>query len=448
MRRRPAGERPRRGRACLVLAIAGAMLGERPAWAAETDLDLDLVARVYSYAHDSEADSVRVGGTLRAEPRIGVAWPSLRMQLAAVVRADNLGYVRTEKLLDAAGDDDVRRSIDYGESFVEWDRGSWSLRAGKLLFAWGTADSVNPVDILNPRDYTDIVEFEKVPVDAVALTHFGEWVTVTGAVLPGFQPSRLPSPRTRFFPPPPPRVSVGPVELPVELALVSARRTRPDTSSTRVPVALKLDGSLRGVDWFGSYYQGATRDGLIDASTRLSPDARRVISEVRRVFPRQRVFGAGLATFFGPFGVRAEAAYFKDLERQGDDYVQLVFGGDRRWSDLIGDVDLGVNLQYALDRTRDRGRIVNQTPAVMSRVFSDNVLLRVDLEFNPDTSALLEATMNVDDSDGFGKFEIVTRIRGAWQVAVGCDLFFGSSDGFFSQFQRNDRFFVRVESAF
>ena len=445
--------RPRSGRggrwAVLAGWIANLTVGlPSSVRAADSDLRLELESAVYAYAHDSREDSTRLGASIRVEPSLRVEWTAWQLQLAAVARADNLDYVRSDKLFDAAGDQDSRITLDYGESFLSTDWGSWGLRAGKLLFAWGTADGVNPVDVLNPRDYTDIIDFEKVPVDAVSLTYYGEMATLTAVVLPGFQPSRLPSPGSRFFPAAPRTLPVDGEDVPLELELRSAKRFRPDTSGTALPFAIKADGTLRGIDWFVSYYQGATRDGLVRAGSGVSIEAGLARVPIERVFPRQRILGGGFAGFWGRLRLRGEIAHFEDLGDQGDDYVQAVFGGDRRWPDLIGEVDVGVNVQYAIDRRRSRGRVVNQTPAPMSRVFSDNLLLRVDFELDPDTGLRFEGTLNTEDDDGFCRMEFTTRVKRAWNLTVGGDAFFGSSDGFFSQFQRNDRIFFKVTTVF
>lgn len=76
---------------------------------------------------------------------------------------------------------------------VAFDR--FDLRAGALIFNWGSSDLVGPADILNPLDYrrnfVAAIEDAKIPVIAAELAgHFGP-VTIRGVVQPFFTAPRF-----------------------------------------------------------------------------------------------------------------------------------------------------------------------------------------------------------------------------------------------------------------
>jgi hypothetical protein len=57
-------------------------------------------------------------------------------------------------------------------NFITWQPGSFSITLGYQVFNWGTADTLNPTDNLNPKIYTKDIEPEKLPIFSVSAGYF------------------------------------------------------------------------------------------------------------------------------------------------------------------------------------------------------------------------------------------------------------------------------------
>jgi hypothetical protein len=68
-----------------------------------------------------------------------------------------------------------------GVQELEYDGEGFSIAAGLLEINWGSADGVNPTDVLNPRDYSALPEPEKLPVPALQV----KWFPITRIALEG-----------------------------------------------------------------------------------------------------------------------------------------------------------------------------------------------------------------------------------------------------------------------
>ena len=100
---------------------------------------------------------------------------------------------------------------------------------GKQFYAWGTADFFNPTDNINPYDYLDVLERDKLAVWSAAarLPRVRRLVFV---VVPVFTPSRVPLFRQPVTPEPPPgfQVIADDRVLPDSRTPTSARRAAAD----------------------------------------------------------------------------------------------------------------------------------------------------------------------------------------------------------------------------
>src|SRR5207248_6586983 len=97
--------------------------------------------------------------------------------------------------LDRDGNDREVVYLVTPEARVTYSFGPFDLRAGAIVFSWGSSDLVAPIDVLNPIDYrrnfVAAIDDAKIPVLAAELvTHVGP-LTIRGVVEPFFTPSRV-----------------------------------------------------------------------------------------------------------------------------------------------------------------------------------------------------------------------------------------------------------------
>lgn len=81
------------------------------------------------------------------------------------------------------------------EAFVRWRSGPISVRAGNLVFAWGSSDLIAPSDVLNPLDLRrgglGLAEGVKIPILAGEVVASLGPLTLRGVAAPFFTPSRF-----------------------------------------------------------------------------------------------------------------------------------------------------------------------------------------------------------------------------------------------------------------
>ena len=97
--------------------------------------------------------------------------------------------------LSREGDDRWFLLARAPEAYLSWSRGPVQVRAGYLVFDWGTSEVIGPIDVLNPPDLrqglTSLDADYKIPVPAVEAVFTAGWLTVRGVVEPVFTPGRF-----------------------------------------------------------------------------------------------------------------------------------------------------------------------------------------------------------------------------------------------------------------
>jgi hypothetical protein len=73
-----------------------------------------------------------------------------------------------------------------------FNRGGWTVEAGKQFVRWGKADILNPTDRFAPRDFLSIADTDYLPITAVRATYERGSNTVDMVWQPRFTPSRTP----------------------------------------------------------------------------------------------------------------------------------------------------------------------------------------------------------------------------------------------------------------
>lgn len=88
----------------------------------------------------------------------------------------------------------ARDRFDIEEAYGDVTFGGLSLRAGRSFVTWGTANLFSPADIINPRDYRDIVRSEKWASWLMRVSYGLGPVSIEAYWLPVVEPHLLPLP--------------------------------------------------------------------------------------------------------------------------------------------------------------------------------------------------------------------------------------------------------------
>lgn len=375
-------------------------------------------------------------------------------------------------------------SLEIEEAYTEWERGPFTVRAGKQKFAWGVLDGVQLNDWLNPEKWYDPIltdeQDRKIGVPALTVSYFApplggisdlRW---TIAWVPVHVPFRFPLNRERWFPPlaEPPATYRSQGLIPLALAVENGGST-PPRGFTEGDVGLRLAGRTHGVDWAFSYYEGFDPLPLLDVTSRGALiDGASVLEIVETpAFARIRTGGVDAAWTLGGFAVRAEVSYQpdrpflrnikRDLATPGDlspetlRFLSRVAAGERAAAYVRRDAFAwGVGVDYPIDGW------VPIFQVVQAQIFDNDLRLIVR-----DTETQLLASVEKRFFDGgvdarvvgvYGiessYFTILPRVRWRPRDDVELELGYltigGSRQSLIGQFATNDEVYMRARYRF
>lgn len=445
------GRRPLPSRRVPRIAIAALLAAAAPARADDRFAEVPRlpdwirgVARYKAFVYPDEGrqenDRVRnqVEADLELAPSLDPLLPGLRAE--TLFRA-----VWDDEHLSAGVFDerDERRPIaTFREAFLAWEHDALELRVGRQIFAWGKADLFNPTDTLNPRDYTDLLDNEKIGVDALTARWFAsERLAVEAVFVPVlFTPNRLPPRGARY--------DLVPPDFPIRIA---DRDIPPDTLASS-QYGVRLSGTVpeADLDWALTGHHGFDHWPNLKLRVRRLPQPPFFEPLLEPFYKKQDVAGLTLSRVFGPLEAHGEAGYFFHSERSEDEYVHYVAGGNWRKATLADDADeLFLVLEYAGLAPTDR-RAPGVIPGVWTTIFRSALLARARYSWNggdlvvETTAALL---LHGEDSQ-YVQAKAAYRVFEWLKLTVGTDILSGSKDSFFGQFRDDDRGFLFLEASF
>ncbi len=408
----------------------------------------EAIFKSYTYFQEAPADDrlYREEGILRLE------WAR---QFAPWIGVKVVGEARGDTDGDANGvyfeipDTNSHRSIvSLREATAAFRWAPVDVTIGKQFFAWGTADAYNPTDNINPYDYLDVLDTDKMAVYSVAARVQAGPTSFVAVVVPVFTPSRLPEATSRWAPQPPPGV----------IAVVHDREV-PGVEVANVQFAARLRTTLGGWDLSASYYEGFDDIPQFRAASLQSPSGV-VVTSLTPVFPRIRAVGMDFSTTVRGIEVHGEAAAKFTRENGRENRFQGIGGFTYTW-DGIGARWLdavALTLEYAGEialRTRDSSILPSGGgdsalgDLLAFNAFMNTVAGRVLLKVSEDTQVKLTANLNFDGpASYYAQVAVAHRFTDAFQAEAGLDFLGGDSRSFWGRWASNDRIFVVLRYLF
>lgn len=376
----------------------------------------------------------------------------MRVVLSGGLRGDTARWYERAIRLDLLERRERGSLLVLDEGYLQLRASELELRAGKIVYAWGSADGFNPTDNLNPRDYTDPLRAEK--MGAVS-THLG-WqrgdLGVDLVILPAFQPSRLPSPESRFTPdlpataPNPFFPGAGPAELTLDYDL--EERELPSVGFRNLQEAVRFTWKLPGSQ-LNATYQHLVSDlpafevqlGLPDLS------AGRLPVRVVQRFYRQELWGLDFQTAVGEYGLRGEVARSTARDPLAQDYVVAVVGADRRFADLVGEQDL--TLIASLLARRVTGSAAPGVGGLLDveLPFEEGVLLHALWEASTDVTFDVSLFTAFREGD-YQEALLSWRIADPLKLEVKVERAAGPADAYLGTIEEQSRLWARLRYSF
>ena len=389
---------------------------------------------------------------LRIEPELKLDLPA-GFQLGAIGRFRADGFDRLEPGLPTEFDvAPVTRPAELGnhaevelrELFVQGTLGPVWLRAGKQQVVWGQADGLKVLDVVDPQDFREFIlpafEDSRIPL----------WTLNTEIPIGASQLQLLwiPDPSADHIPPPDgtfafsaPRL-VGPPPPPG----VAVDLRNPDLPSglDASDAGARLSTFWHGFDLTANalwHYDDvpilarAVDFGAAGPTVRVTPS-----------YERTAVLGGSASNAFGNLTVRAELAYdtrhFTPTANpaDADGYVKTGELGAVVGFDWYGipETLLSVQIFPSLLTAHPSG--------ILRDRIDTNVTLLARRQFRNETLAVETMWIhNLNQGDGLLRPKISYELRDDLQVWFGFDVFYGTRNGVFGEFGRDDRVVLGFE---
>lgn len=327
------------------------------------------------------------------------------------------------------------------ELFADLTLGASYLRIGKQQVVWGEADGLKVLDQVNPQSFREFIlaDFEdsRIPLWMVnAEIPVGRAHSLQLLWIPDTTYHDVPEADAKFA------FSSSRLvpTLPAGVPIASITRERPSDLVKDSDVGMRLSSFLGGwqlsFNYLYHYFdQAVVRRDLTAAGVALSSS-----------YERTHLVGGTFNYATGDFVLRGEAGYSSDRyflsDRPGDrDGVVrsaefgTVLGVD--WSGLTNTL---ISAQLFQSSAFDHGRAMTRDRHERSA----SLLFRRDLRNQTITTELLWIH-SISDGDGVAQVQVRYAIRSQIELFAGMDVFYGSSNGLFGQFDARDRLTFGIE---
>jgi hypothetical protein len=374
------------------------------------------------YPQDALNDSGNYVGEalLRYEASAQLA-PGLRLNGGIDARTDTHRQTERSARLDWQDRKLLRPAFSVRRLSAVYNRGRFTLEAGKQFIRWGKADILNPTDRFAPRDFLTVVDNDFLGVPAVRATYEAGSTTIDAVWQVRFVPSRIPLVNQRW------------TVTPEELQYVPIY-----DFGSRFPggpgLGMRINHIGRGFEASVSFFDGNHYLPLIETQVYPTP-----VIGIQRYFPHLRTYGADAAIPLRWLTVKGEAAWFSSKTPTADEYVLYVIQLERQTGEwvLVGGYagEYVTNRRNPLDFAPDRG-------------LADAFLGRASYTIDTNRSIAFEAAVRQNGDGVWVKAEYTQAFGQHWRATAGFTLIRGELTDFLGQYRRNSHGLVSLRYSF
>ncbi len=341
----------------------------------------------------------------------------------------------------------------YGDIYELFNIEGLDLRLGKQMISWGTADKITPTNILNPNDFTDVLNIsDTIPVFALKLDYtFLDNYSISYIWQP--KAAKVLLPRSLDS-------SLFDFSVPIEgmnITKTSIIGIENQANALRNSVnAVKLKGNNFNIDWSLSYYHGY-EDIMLPNTVDVNPvGGTNITEDIILASPRIHMVGFDVAGELASIGYWAEFGLFipEDFDIKinlpgttktetilDEPYLKYTLGLDYTFS-----TSTYINLQYNHGFFTELGKD-NLDDYIFFRVeqklLNNKIKLTLGTVFNTDSFE------DIDDNYGLGILpEIAYMPYDDVELSLGAFLVFGTGDVLFAKMRDNDQVYLRAKYNF
>ena len=338
--------------------------------------------------------------------------------------------------------DDQRLEFELRENYVDFSAGDLEWRLGRQNIVWGEMVGMFLADVVSAKDLREFIlpDFQvlRIPQWAARTEHFSGdfhaeavWIPFPSYDLIG-KPQDFTNPNgsgADFYPYPP-----------VAFPFTIQKEVKPSTGLNHTNFGVRLSQLSNGWDMSGFYYTS-----MNNAATfyRVAPN----VYQPRH--DRIWQLGGSVAKDLGPVVLKAEAVYTHgrrfNLQTNLVDADGVVEQPMLDWAvglDFNPDTDTRMNVQFVQSVIFDHDadilpdRVENGMSLLVSRALTNQV--RAEL--------LLMSSLN--RSDWLIRPKVSWNFQPNWKATFGVDVFHGPADGYFGQYDQQDRVYADVRYDF
>jgi hypothetical protein len=253
-----------------------------------------------------------------------------------------------------------------GEIFISAFLGPLDVTLGRQIISWGTADGINPTDNINPRDISNFLSPDKLPVSLLRLNAYPAYfMDIEAVFVPTYPEPKLPDLSGL---------------LPSELEGVTFAVTSPAPELESFQAGARANFLLPGVDLSVSYLYAWDHLPDIDSVAIAMQEVMSTVffgvpSGITLGFNRIHVIGADFAWPVAAVDLRGEAAFFLTDDLDGSDpyvknpWIHYVVGAGYRFSNgFTANIQLSQKITLHYSKVSDYGYVLDPTsPASLNR---------------------------------------------------------------------------------
>jgi hypothetical protein len=336
--------------------------------------------------------------------------------------------------------------IAIDEAYLRAYFGSFDIEGGLRKLSWGKADSMGPLDVINPRDYSDLTVLVDSISDSMAQKiarplvrvswNAGSFTKLEAVFVPSFEGVRFAPVGDRWAPS---QLTSIPAVLPI---------TQSDTSSLAYAQGgLRFTTTIGSSDIGAQYYYGRLPLPAIQFSfTGPMP------AGVNLDYNRYHQIGIDFARVIAGFNVRSEAAANLTEDFDGDDGA--VYNPHLAWSlgfdrDVVWGINLNLQAAQTIILLHDK---IGGNPYLDIEAGSDVTSTRITAKlsksfFRDELELATSAIWGIEDKDCL-IMPAITWTKGDVEVELAGGIFAGDGDGQFGQYRNNSFIRTRMKYTF
>lgn len=394
-------------------------------------------------------------GEVKFEPELaGTLTPNISFRILGRLRGDTQDQIEPGDpgAQSAARSDWNRRAFivdnldaELREAYADIYAGDWFFRLGKQQVVWGQADGLRVLDQVNPLSFREFTlgnfEDRRIPLWMANLERSFRSVTVQFLWIPDHTYNEVPStgtfrPTSPLLVPSPPTDFSGPIQ--------AVQGNRPNRLITDDDYGIRLTGFSHGWDWSLNGLYSYSDAPVI--SQQLADDGTLFIAPR---YERSLLIGGSASNAFGKFTLRAELGYATNR------YVLINDPTDEdgvakssELSSVIG-LDYQVNADTLFSSQLFMSVLPDNPNGAIRDQATGTLTILARRELRNDTIRV-EGLLIQDLNQGDGVLQVSANyeLTSSVTLSAGVDVFYGTTNGIYGQFDQTDRITLGFEYGF